>query len=73
MCFPCLYIQNVEVQCYYGNIVLLMFKNGMHDDIAENINKVYNECKECDIFMILSGCIIPDPVCWRILMHILKR
>lgn len=54
-----------ESSIVMGNIDPVMFKNGTPEDIKAETERVYNECKQFDNFMLSSGCDIPAQAKWE--------
>lgn len=54
-----------ESSIVMGNVDPVMFKNGTPEDIKAETEKVYNECKQFDNFMLSSGCDIPAQAKWE--------
>lgn len=47
-----------------GNVDPVLFKTGTTEEIENAVQKVYNECKDFENFMISSGCDIPCDAAW---------
>lgn len=54
-----------ESSIIMGNVDPVMFKNGTPEDIKAETERVYNECKQFDNFMLSSGCDIPAQAKWE--------
>lgn len=54
-----------ESSIVMGNVDPVMFKNGTPEDIKAETERVYNECKQFDNFMLSSGCDIPAQAKWE--------